>query len=698
MQTVKSLRVPLAILLLLLVVNAFHLGSVAKAQMQSAEKFRLPTMEEVKPEAEKGDPVAQYQLGLIYWVGYEGTAFNGNRDPDEAMKWFRKSADQNNVLAELMLGQILLQGYGGPTLDGTNPNQNPAQAAAWFQKAADQKNPQGQVALGQLYLKGLGVAEDPQKAMRLFLLAADQQYVPVYSQLAWMFGQGIGVKADVEQEVAFTRRAADHGDLEACYQMSIFYEEGHGVNKDEAQAELWLAEAAKGGSVRAVQRLFEKSEAGELSDSGLKTVAEIVEQRARRGDLESAFHLGFLYAEGLGVPKDVHEAQKWFEIGGTGWHKRQLADIYAEGRLVPRDDKRAFQLYQEAGAAGPLAKMYAEGRGVPQDYTKAAEQLHNAAVANHSDAQIAYGEYLFAGRGVPKDPVAGMYWIRRGAQRRLGDALTGVGIDYFAVRSVPQDKRMANIWYRRATTYDMDIAELDLAHDLLKGEGIQKDPIEACAWLTIANPQLNSAGGELATLTKDAPLEMLERIKNRVEELQKVRQVSGGYYENSDPYSTATPDIESLKKAAASGNPLAEMRLAYAYEKGQGVPVDPDQAIQLYKHLQKAGPTELQAWLGVALANGDGVPQDFELARDRLVDAAGERSILALKTLAMLDREGKGSDPSVINAYMWLSLADSDPEAAKEMSELATEMKPEEISRAKSLAADWRSKHPAPAQ
>jgi uncharacterized protein len=694
MRKGRHLLVFRAGLFALFLTGLIGVNNVVEAQSQSGEKIQLPTTTEVKPKAEYGDPVAQYQLGMIYLTGFEGSSFNGNRDPEQALEWFRKSADQNYVPAELILGEIYLQGYGGLTPDGTNQHVDPARAATWFQKAADQNDPQGQFELGQLYLRGLGVNADGPKALRLFLLAADQKFLPAYSQLAWMYGKGIGVKADISQEVAYVRKAADLGDSEACIGMSDFYAEGHGVQKDSTQVEFWLVRAVQAGSVRAVNQLYEMSEAGQISDTDMKTVAESEKRRAEKGDLTSAFHLGFLYAKGFGVPKNIEEAVKWLEIGGAAsWNKGVLADLYAEGKLIPRNDKRALEIYEETGNSGALARMYSEGRGTPQDDAKAAEQFHNAAVANHSDAQIAYGEYLLAGRGVPKDPIGAMDWFRRGAQRRLGEALLNIGIDYVTDRGVPRDLRMQNYWYRKAAAYDMDVAEMNLARDLLTGQGIQKDAIEACAWLTIANPQLNSAGGELAQITENASGEMLEKIKNRVEALRNIRQSSGGYYEDSNPYSGAAPDIPTLQKQAASGNPLAEMRLAFAFEKGQGVLEDADAAIQMYKHLQKAGPMELHAWLGIALANGDGFPQDYKLARQRLEEAAEEGSIPAREALARLDIEGKGSNPSLMNAYMWLTLAGGDPKAAQELSDLATKLKPEEIKQAQSLAADWRSKH-----
>ena len=56
--------------------------------------FRL-----VRPLAQRGDPVAQYHLGLMYLNG-EGTRQN----PAEAAKWFRLAAEQGDPRAQLSIG------------------------------------------------------------------------------------------------------------------------------------------------------------------------------------------------------------------------------------------------------------------------------------------------------------------------------------------------------------------------------------------------------------------------------------------------------------------------------------------------------------------------------------------------------------------------------------------------------------------
>jgi TPR repeat protein len=82
---------------------------------------------ELRQQAEKGNPKAQNNLGLMYLQG-RGVAQNYS----EAMKWYRKAAEQGLDVAQNSLGIM----YG----NGQGAAQNFAEARRWFRMAADQGN------------------------------------------------------------------------------------------------------------------------------------------------------------------------------------------------------------------------------------------------------------------------------------------------------------------------------------------------------------------------------------------------------------------------------------------------------------------------------------------------------------------------------------------------------------------------------
>ena len=61
----------------------------------------------MRPLAEKGNPLAQYNLGVLYANG-SGV----KRDYREAAKWYRLSAAQGTMLAQYQLGILYASGRG----------------------------------------------------------------------------------------------------------------------------------------------------------------------------------------------------------------------------------------------------------------------------------------------------------------------------------------------------------------------------------------------------------------------------------------------------------------------------------------------------------------------------------------------------------------------------------------------------------
>ena len=65
------------------------------------------TFEGYKARAERGDPVAQFNLGVCYADG-EGVA----KDQVQAVSWYRKAAEQGHAYAQFILGNCYANGEG----------------------------------------------------------------------------------------------------------------------------------------------------------------------------------------------------------------------------------------------------------------------------------------------------------------------------------------------------------------------------------------------------------------------------------------------------------------------------------------------------------------------------------------------------------------------------------------------------------
>ena len=231
-------------------------------------------------KAELGDAQAQYKLGAIFFVGSLGVA----KDEVEAVKWFRKAAEQNLADAQLNLGVCYANGQGVA--------KDELEAAKWYRKAAEQNLAGAQFNLGVCYANGQGVAKDAVEAVRWYRKAADQNLALAENSLGACYSNGQGVAKDQAEAVKWFRKAAEQKDAYAQKNLGVCYANGQGVAKDQAEAVKWYRKAAE------------------------------------QNDASAQCCLGGCYASGQGVAKDQAEAVKWFREAAEG------GELYAVNALA----------------------------------------------------------------------------------------------------------------------------------------------------------------------------------------------------------------------------------------------------------------------------------------------------------------------------------------------------------------------------
>jgi TPR repeat protein len=186
-----------------LIITLLLASSVAVVQLAAQQtKADQKPIEEVKAKAEVGDAESQMELGRRYDKG-AGVA----KDQVEAVKWYRKAAEQNLAIAQYNLAVCYNRGGGCRE----SLTEDDAEAVKWYRKAADQNFAAAQYNLGVCYDRGDGVAEDHAEAARWY------------------------------------RKAAEQNDADAQYNLGICYERGDGVAEDWVEAYKWLLLAARQG-------------------------------------------------------------------------------------------------------------------------------------------------------------------------------------------------------------------------------------------------------------------------------------------------------------------------------------------------------------------------------------------------------------------------------------------------------------------
>ncbi|UOP00741.1 tetratricopeptide repeat protein [Kingella potus] len=148
-----------------------------------------------------------------------------------AVRLIRPLAEQGYAVAQYNLGVA----YG----NGLGVTQNDQQAAAWYRKAAEQGYADAQYNLGGLYDSGKGVPQNDRQAAAWWRKAAEQGFAPAQSNLGTAYENGQGVAQDDKQAAAWYRKAAEQGYADAQYNLGVMYYNGRGVPQNRTQAAAW---------------------------------------------------------------------------------------------------------------------------------------------------------------------------------------------------------------------------------------------------------------------------------------------------------------------------------------------------------------------------------------------------------------------------------------------------------------------------
>lgn len=305
---------------------------------------------EFKKLAEKGDRVAQYSLGLMYWKG-QGVA----KDNERAVQWYRKSADQGYADAQYRLGNHYWEGKG--------VRHDDAEAVRWYRKSADQGNAWGEFYLGYAYAFGRGVANDRDEAMRWYHKAADQGNASAQNNIGGLYEED----SDYTTAMRWYRMAAAQGDGLAWKNVGDLYYAGNGVKTDYAAAAKSYGVAADHGDASAQLALGQMLEAGLGVAQDRALALQWYRKAADQGDEEAKVAVARLAkanastgagatAEATTTPSDAAFSQAdrktiQQDLAALGFYDGQ-----ADGSFGPRSREavRAFQRANNAEATGEL--------------------------------------------------------------------------------------------------------------------------------------------------------------------------------------------------------------------------------------------------------------------------------------------------------------------------------------------------------
>jgi hypothetical protein len=217
------------------------------------------------------------------------------------------------------------------------------EALRWYRRSAEQNWADGQYHLGLCYLAGKGVEQDEGYGLEFVRKAVDQHHLPAMLELARLYSRGVGQPRDeADRPVALLERilkANVKGNQtrtaqEAFEELILRFEYGIGTERDVVAAVEWHCRAALAGVSRfplanisphfSVLVFNTDSDFAEAIPEGhtgafVNMLAHYL--KAAQGDAASALLIGNLYLSGQDAPKSPVKAWRWFTLaardGGT---------------------------------------------------------------------------------------------------------------------------------------------------------------------------------------------------------------------------------------------------------------------------------------------------------------------------------------------------------------------------------------------
>jgi TPR repeat protein len=144
-----EIRLVAKLLIFVAAVTIFAAGALAQATV------RPDTLSTLVARAERGDALAQFDVGYAYQTG-EGVP----KDPATAAQWYRRSAENGNVGAQFMLGFMYRTGEGVDV--------DYSEALKWYRKAAKAGDGASASEIGAMFEHGHGVVTDSEEAARWY--------------------------------------------------------------------------------------------------------------------------------------------------------------------------------------------------------------------------------------------------------------------------------------------------------------------------------------------------------------------------------------------------------------------------------------------------------------------------------------------------------------------------------------------------
>ena len=505
------------------VIMFLTLALMAGAQKQTKKQKEVAVVDSVAiltAKAEKGDALAQNTLGTWYYTGK-----NVKQNYDEALKWWAKSAKQDNTDAIANMAMCYQLGRG---------TKRDSVMAVKLYKAAVQKgnkivipqheaiakksgNTFSSMMLYDFYMNGVGVKQDKVKAISYLENVAKAGDADSQYKLALYYLNN--KRADVA--VKWVKKASDGGVVGATYYYGWLLHQGLGIKQDKAKGITLMEQAAKKGFSAANYQLGKIYYEGNGTDKDYAKAVDYL-KKAAPANADARWLLGLCYLQGSGTQQDYYQATQWFANAGTG-HKDEFKTLLKEEAtyaqyiyglkeyLISKNYDAALDFFKKVSKA-KIAEgetmtgvVLADSNYVGNNNKKAAKVLGKA--TDRSNAANYYLSELYeAGNGVKKNEEYAMQLLEKTSNAGIAIAQCRLGDKYMQGDGIAQD------YVKAAELYLLAEKQMQLTSSAASN-------LAKCYEMRVGNlPDLKDAEKRIVQLKNFKPNDNLKRLLKKIAE------------------------------------------------------------------------------------------------------------------------------------------------------------------------------------
>lgn len=619
-----------------------------------------------------GDPKAKYRLGFAYLFGGDFLAI----DEELGLQKIKELASDNHPAALNALGNCYATGRGFP-----QHKKDLAMAFECYKKSSEHGYIVGTRSLALAYRNGKGVAQDLKKAFELMVKVAEKGLLDDKNMLASFYMSGIGVEKNnakaAEMLLEILRDENTNTCPHAMVNMAKLYFTGWDKGtKDRKKALELLETASKLNCISATLELSERYRFGIDVERNPRLAYELATQALQQqdplqnGQFFDDLHLihltlGDYYFNGVGTKRDHHKAMLHYEQSAAAGNTKACNGLAACLLITctkKGDQEKAFSLLLQAESEGNveasnnLGWCYLYGLGTEKNIEKALELFAHASQNGIRRATNNIAWCYLNGLGLKQDIYRAKELFQQNKQHK-GTGIFHNGVSLFTFAMTPGSLGVENMQDVLCKYYH--------AYCQLYGFGIKQNPEAAFAVLRAISKYLVEARVLIAecffeglSVQKDAT-KALEILNSAAKEHPRLKsKLAYAYLFGPKPDHKLA--VKILLEASNEGHAKGTCLLATCYEKGLGVTIDQQLAIELYEKAAKLGAVDAQLYLGQRYQKGHaGLSVDFKKSFEFFAMAANNGNVTARYEMAMCLEDGIGVTKDLKRAVeIYQALAD----------------------------------------